>query len=267
MGAAVAIGLPASPGWRAGDRDLARRAVEAAEAGRTVILVRSETSPDDVHGMARAAGILTTAGGLASHAAVVARGWGIPAVVGAAGVVVGDGTVVAGGHYLSTGDVITIDGSTGEVFVGAVAGMAAVVPEAATLSVGTRAGDRRRVDPQPAPGSSAAPVASPATGAETTVDDALRILAVKGYATPEALGTALLVSSDDASGLLDRLVADGLAEMAAGAFRLTADGRAVAAERIARTPTLGPGPGRGALDLPRLDHRMKTTVTGGRCGR
>ena len=57
----------------------------AAAAGTPAILVRAETSPDDVHGMAAAAGILTSRGGLASHAAVVARGWGIPAVVGATG--------------------------------------------------------------------------------------------------------------------------------------------------------------------------------------
>ncbi|MHB8959094.1 MAG: PEP-utilizing enzyme [Candidatus Limnocylindrales bacterium] len=63
--------------------------------------------------MARAAGVLTSTGGLASHAAVVARGWGIPAVVGAASVHVGDGTVVIGDRRLSAGDTITIDGSTG----------------------------------------------------------------------------------------------------------------------------------------------------------
>ena len=60
----------------------------------------------------------------------------------------------------------------------------------------------------------------------------VRVLAVKGYATPDAIGDATGGSADDATGVLDRLVADGLAEMAAGAFRLTADGRAVAAERI-----------------------------------
>ena len=84
---ALATGLPASPGVASGEIVMTpEAAVEAAAAGRTVVLVRAETSPDDVHGMAAAAGILTATGGLASHAAVVARGWGIPAVVGAAAV-------------------------------------------------------------------------------------------------------------------------------------------------------------------------------------
>ena len=83
--------------------------------------------------MARAAGILTARGGLASHAAVVARGWGIPAVVGAAGLEVHDGRVGVGDRTLRAGDVITIDGSSGEVFEGVVPGSTEIVPEARTL--------------------------------------------------------------------------------------------------------------------------------------
>ena len=71
-----------------------------AETGTDVLLVRSATSPDDVHGMAKSVGILTSTGGLASHAAVVARGWDIPAVVGAVGVVVGEGAVAIGDEHL-----------------------------------------------------------------------------------------------------------------------------------------------------------------------
>ncbi|MDH3500321.1 MAG: pyruvate, phosphate dikinase, partial [Acidimicrobiia bacterium] len=130
----VATGLGASPGVATGEiATTPDAAVAMADAGRTVILVRSETSPDDVHGMAKAAGILTSTGGLASHAAVVARGWGIPAVVGAASVSVSDGRVRVGDHDLSVGDVVTIDGSTGEVFLGVVAGGAVIAPEAAKL--------------------------------------------------------------------------------------------------------------------------------------
>ncbi|MHB8959093.1 MAG: hypothetical protein ACYDAN_05665 [Candidatus Limnocylindrales bacterium] len=89
------------------------------------------------------------------------------------------------------------------------------------------------------------------------------MLAVKGYATPEALGTALLISSDEASSILDGLVANGLAEMAAGSFRLSADGRAIAAERIAEdTERWGLARAEAALDaFLALDHRMKSTVT------
>ncbi|MFL5770653.1 MAG: pyruvate, phosphate dikinase, partial [Chloroflexota bacterium] len=79
----LATGLGASPGIASGEIATSPEAAErAAEAGRRPILVRAETSPDDVHGMSLSAGILTARGGLASHAAVVARGWGIPAVVG-----------------------------------------------------------------------------------------------------------------------------------------------------------------------------------------
>ena len=93
----LATGLPASPGMASGPIVTSPEAAQAAaEEGRAAILVRAETSPDDVHGMARAAGILTSRGGLASHAAVVARGWGIPAVVGAAAVEVHDGRVDIG---------------------------------------------------------------------------------------------------------------------------------------------------------------------------
>ena len=93
----LVTGLPASPGVASGGIATTPEAAQAAAAaGAPAILVRAETSPDDVHGMAAAAGILTSRGGLASHAAVVARGWGIPAVVGATGLTVSDDRVVIG---------------------------------------------------------------------------------------------------------------------------------------------------------------------------
>ncbi len=113
----IATGLGASPGLVSGAiATSAEAAVRMADQGTAVLLVRSETSPDDVHGMARAVGILTATGGLASHAAVVARGWDIPAVVGAAGVVVHDGLVEIAGTTYREGEVLSIDGSSGEVF-------------------------------------------------------------------------------------------------------------------------------------------------------
>ena len=130
----VAAGLGASPGLVSGAiATTPEQAVEMAEAGTDVLLVRSETSPDDVHGMAKSVGILTSTGGLASHAAVVARGWDIPAVVGAVGVVVGEGAVAIGEHLYQEGEVLSIDGGSGEVYGGAVESMTTVVPEAATL--------------------------------------------------------------------------------------------------------------------------------------
>jgi pyruvate,orthophosphate dikinase len=114
----AAKGLNASPGAASGaivfDADTA---VERAKAG-PVILVRWETTPDDIHGMIAAEGILTVHGGMTSHAAVVARGMGKPCVAGCAELRLGDGLARLGGHELSEGDMITIDGGTGRVFLG-----------------------------------------------------------------------------------------------------------------------------------------------------
>jgi pyruvate,orthophosphate dikinase len=116
--APVARGLNASPGAASGgivfDADTA---VERGAAG-PVILVRFETTPDDIHGMIAARGILTVHGGMTSHAAVVARGMGKPCVAGCEGLVIGGGTATLGGHELREGDVITIDGGTGNVYIG-----------------------------------------------------------------------------------------------------------------------------------------------------
>ena len=116
----AAKGLNASPGAASGgivfDADTA---VERAASG-PVILVRWETTPDDIHGMIAAEGILTVHGGMTSHAAVVARGMGKPCVAGCEELLLADGTATIGGHKLREGDVITIDGGTGRVFVGEV---------------------------------------------------------------------------------------------------------------------------------------------------
>ncbi len=116
---AVAKGLNASPGAASGavvfDADTA---VERAKGG-PVILVRDETTPDDIHGMIAAQGILTVHGGMTSHAAVVARGMGKPCVAGCEGLTMGGGNAHLAGRDLSEGDVITIDGGTGSVYLGA----------------------------------------------------------------------------------------------------------------------------------------------------
>ncbi len=120
----VATGLPASPGAASGEIVFNSEDAEVAKAaGKAVILVRIETSPDDIHGMHVAEGILTTRGGMTSHAAVVARGMGKPCVSGAGTVKVDykKGTMTAGGVSFSKGDVITIDGGTGEVMQGEIA--------------------------------------------------------------------------------------------------------------------------------------------------
>ncbi|MEO1055941.1 MAG: putative PEP-binding protein, partial [Actinomycetota bacterium] len=113
-------GLAASPGAAVGAVYFtADDAEEAAERGEDVILVRNETSPDDVHGMMASKGILTARGGLVSHAAVVARGWGTPAIVGADAVRIDGDSFSVGDTTVKAGSVISIDGTSGEVIVGA----------------------------------------------------------------------------------------------------------------------------------------------------
>ena len=117
-------GLPASPGAASGAVVFSADDAEMRAAkGDSVILVRIETSPEDIHGMHAARGILTTRGGMTSHAAVVARGMGRACVAGAGGISVDYGarTLSAGGKTIRGGEIVTIDGATGEVFVGAVA--------------------------------------------------------------------------------------------------------------------------------------------------
>jgi pyruvate,orthophosphate dikinase len=119
----LAKGLPASPGAASGELVFnADEAVHLKAQGHTVILARVETSPEDVQGMHAAAGILTTRGGMTSHAAVVARGMGRPCVVGASSVVIDldRETLSASGTLLHKGDVVTIDGSTGQIINGRV---------------------------------------------------------------------------------------------------------------------------------------------------
>jgi len=120
----IGSGLPASPGAATGEIVFTSdEAVEAAKTGRKVILVRVETSPEDIHGMHAAEGILTSRGGMTSHAAVVARGMGTPCVSGAGGLRIDarNGTLVSLGTTLKAGDVITLDGSSGQVLKGSVA--------------------------------------------------------------------------------------------------------------------------------------------------
>jgi pyruvate,orthophosphate dikinase len=117
-------GLPASPGAASGAVVFSADDAEMRAAkGESVILVRIETSPEDIHGMHAARGILTTRGGMTSHAAVVARGMGRPCVAGAGGISVDYGarTLSAGGKVIRGGETVTIDGATGEIFAGSVA--------------------------------------------------------------------------------------------------------------------------------------------------
>ena len=132
----AAQGLNASPGAATGAIVLdADTAEERGKAGEDVILVRWETTPDDIHGLIQARGVLTAHGGMTSHAAVVARGMGKPCVVGCEELSIDHSTnvVTIGAHELRAGDVITIDGGTGNVIIGAVP----LVPPAIDENFGT----------------------------------------------------------------------------------------------------------------------------------
>jgi pyruvate,orthophosphate dikinase len=242
---AIAAGLGASPGVATGEvATSSEAAVGAAEAGRAAILVRSETSPDDVRGMARAVGVLTSRGGLTSHAAVVARGWGIPAVVGAEGLRVDDGWIDVGGQVLKAGELITIDGGTGEVFAGAVANTSTVAPEAATLLGWAR---ELGIDLS-APGGESA--RSARTLEPASADDLIRTLLIKGSA---------LLDKPAAGNLVD----GGLVELHDGSYRLTNAGRTKGRALLAEDRTRwGDARARAALeDFHAFDQRMKEAVT------
>ena len=249
-------GLGASPGVGTGEIATSPEAAgRVADAGRPVILVRMETSPDDVHGMARAAAILTAHGGLASHAAVVARGWGIPAVVGARALEVRDDAITFGGRTLASGETITVDGTSGEVFLGAVEGRCEVVPEAATL-LGWASEAGIPIGTEPA-AVVAAPIASATPGA------VLRALAIKGFATVENLADAVQCGGTEVQPVLDELIAAGLAEPSAGAFRLTPAGRGRGQALLGEDRDgWGAGQALSALDaFLALDGSMKEIVT------
>ena len=148
---AFASGLPAAAGAAVGRIALSSdRAVEWSEAGDAVVLVAEETSPGDLPGMLAAKAIVTARGGLAAHAAVVARGLGRPAVCGATDLRIdlGNRTVTAHGHTLLEGAQISVDGSSGQLYSGAVH----VVPAAARRRPGGAAGPRRRPAPATACG-------------------------------------------------------------------------------------------------------------------
>jgi pyruvate,orthophosphate dikinase len=258
-------GLPASPGMATGAIVTSPEAAEAAaEAGEAAILVRAETSPDDVHGMACAAGILTSRGGLASHAAVVARGWGIPAVVGAAAMQVDDGRVVFGERILEAGAVITIDGRTGEVFEGAIPSTSEVVPEARTLLAWAREASIEIGEPAAvSEGASADPSAGATPAQRVTPDQCLRVIAIKGFASIGAVADAVLSTPGDIEPIVDQLTTDGLTTTVAGAHRLTEEGTARADELLdADRVAWGEDASAAALDaFLELDHRVKDAVT------
>jgi len=233
----------------------------AIEAGRPFILVRAETSPDDVPVMARAAGVLTSLGGLASHAAVVARGWGVPAVVSAPALTVTEGMIFLGGQRYPDGATISIDGSTGLVYPGAVAGEPVPAPAAATLRAWAHeAGIEVRAADD---GSRALAPGEPGQLPPVTKDDIIRCLSIKRTCAMGPLAEALLTTIAALESTAAELVQAGTVVLAPGSIQLTPAGAAQATELL-ETDRRRWGADRAleVLDafLP-LDKRIKATVT------
>jgi pyruvate,orthophosphate dikinase len=199
----IATGVAASPGVASGviclDPD---RVGELAADGRRVILVRPTTSPEDVHGMAEAAGIVTATGGMVSHAALVARGWGIAAVCGVDDLAFAPQLTI-GGHVLREGELLTIDGGRGAIYLGDCVESARGEPaELQTLrrwgaelglELGCGEADRRgRADAEAEP-------------CELSVFAVTRALALLGFASIDRLAVALMTSADVVRGVVDGL--------------------------------------------------------------
>ncbi|MEE8497737.1 MAG: pyruvate, phosphate dikinase [Acidimicrobiia bacterium] len=256
--------MGASPGLVSGQIATTPDAVmEMADAGHSVILVRRETSPDDVHGMARAAGILTASGGLASHAAVVARGWGIPAVVGAEAVTVGDGTVSVGDVTLGVGDFLTIDGASGEVFAGTVDGSTVPVPEATRLFAWARDMGVEIHQSEERSSTVAVTDETMATGHGPATGAIVRTLLIKGVVTVEALASATVATPEELGPVLAEMAAAGLIGDPGALIQLTEEGKALGSEMMAAdSHAWGVDNASAALDafLP-LNHRVKEVVT------
>ena len=198
----VASGLAASPGRVSGrlytEIDAA---VEAEARGERVILARRETSPADIAGMAAAEGLVTTRGGLVSHAAVVARSWGIPAVVGVEAMTVDGDGVTAGKRSLPVGGELTVDGDLGLILDGVHPGEELELEEVHTLRRWQRqqsAGEPERSEETVAPS---------APDETVTVGACERVLALKGVASAETVAEVLGCLPEEVTPLIAGLVA------------------------------------------------------------
>ncbi|HEX9684064.1 MAG TPA: PEP/pyruvate-binding domain-containing protein [Acidimicrobiales bacterium] len=203
----VGSGLAASPGRASGMLCLDVAAAVALEAaGGRPVLARQETSPADVAGMSASVGLITTLGGLVSHAAVVARSWGIPAVVGAHELRIIDRTLVGPGGVLAEGEIVTVDGDSGQVLLGDVAGHGTPLPEVETIR--TWAADSPTEGRREAGGGAASSGFAEGPGAH----DVLRVIGLKAMTTLDALVEIFDAHATFLSGHLEVLIAEGLVE-------------------------------------------------------
>ena len=213
--AVIATGLAASPGRAVGVVSLdPDDAVERAQRGESVVLVREETLPADVHGIDVSAGLVTVLGGLVSHAAVIARSWGLAAVVGCDGIRLAGGAILTGDRRIEPGTVVTVDGDQGRLLLGERLVGTRPLPEVETIRKWARASDAAGVAP-----SESTPVSA---------DDCLRLIILKGMTNAEGLVEALGAHTEPIATAISELEERGLVESApAGRVRPTAAGKAL----------------------------------------
>jgi pyruvate,orthophosphate dikinase len=204
----LATGLAASPGRAIGVVSLdPDDAVEREQNGEQVVLVREETSPADVHGMAASVGIVTTLGGLVSHAAVVARSWGLAAIVGAKGIEIREDALMCGDRRVEPGETVTVDGDNGRLLLGEHQIGSRVPPEVEIVRVWARSLET-------------AEGAGGEGTADATIDDCLRVIGLKGMGSSESIAEALDANPDHVAKLLEQLESDELVSpFAGGRFR------------------------------------------------
>ncbi|MGU3586793.1 pyruvate, phosphate dikinase [Rhodococcus sp. C26F] len=229
----LATGIAATPGVASGEICVtAERARERADEGHAVILIRPETSPDDISGMAVACGIVTARGGLVSHAAVTARELAVPTIVGAETVVVTPDGVRFGDTYLSEGDAVTVDADTGRILRGRLiiepetSGPAANGTEAAAAST-NGAAPAANPDSNGSAGGPQAPDVTPLL--------VLHALRVSGLAGTDRVAAVLLAPAESVTPILAELADEGFVKETKGrlaGWMLTPAGRAHHEERI-----------------------------------
>jgi pyruvate,orthophosphate dikinase len=249
----VAEGLAASPG-RADGRLCVEidEALRLAERGERVVLVRRETSPSDVAGMAVAVGLVTTLGGLVSHAAVVARSWALPAVVGARSLVIEKGGVRGACGRVAAGSIVTVDGENGRLLLGSVP--RAIRPLAVVDTISAWARELGGTDDIEV---------GAASTRDVSVDDCLRVLGLKGMGTVTVLVEALGASEESITAHLSVLGQSGLVEeFAATRVRLTEDGNVRVAQLISEEASRAKGSLGPVLDdFDGVNVRFKELVT------
>jgi pyruvate,orthophosphate dikinase len=257
----ITKGLPASPGLATGEIVTSPATANAASAaGRPYILVRAETSPEDVPLMARAAGVLTSLGGIASHAAVVARGWDVPAVVSASGLEVGDGVITVGSKKYEDGATVSIDGLTGHVYDGAVPGERVPTPEADILLTWARDAG---IEVTAGAGEPSSAALASAGHHAVAAEDVIRCLSIKGAASIDMLADALLTTAAAAESVLAELAGEGTVVLGTGSASLSDAGTAQAAALMeADRRQWSAGIAARALEAFKpFDQRVKTAVT------